>query len=465
MQVHAQWHRVTGGGYNITSDMDLKAVKDIVAAMTALQKASRDLPGLQASADPQRYPPMELLIFARRRDFNRIVKRPIFSAFTQPGLRQTLLVVGPSRGSARESALHEYIHYLFRQQATNQPPWYEEGLATLLGQSRFRFDEAEAQVTVRLPDPGQALMLPASELLDVRAYIDLPSKRLLAFYRSSAELVNFLLFARSKRWPDYRMGLAEYLASRDFDAWSQDRFTRSDLNRHAAAFQQRRDEVSARLRVPHEPMQLETTPIDRAEAEALMAHAAELVNPEQAAELYSRLLRNQPTDVELHSGLIRSLLSFDSAAAVTALNQARAAVPAAPELLLSEVSIITRQCVLQADVDCRQQWRRATELLRQVLAKLPDRIDAVMLLGVAELYSGRPGRAINYLRAAHQRVPWSPIVNFYFGECQRLLGMSGAAQHLQNARDWALQPFVRKLAEASLEKLASHGNPLSTDAE
>ena len=119
--------------------------------------------------------------------------------------------------------------------------------------------------------------------------------------------------------------------------------------------------------------------------------------------------------------------------------------------------------MLRADVDCRQQWRRATSLLRQALRALPDRIDAVMLLGVAELYSGHPGRAVNYLRAAHQRVPWSPIVNFYFGECQRLLGMSTARQHLQNAHDWALQPFVRQLAEASLSQFQS--DTLSTREE
>jgi len=95
--------------------------------------------------------------------------------------------------------------------------------------------------------------------------------------------------------------------------------------------------------------------------------------------------------------------------------------------------------------------------LRRALKTDPNRQDAILHLGITELYTGNPGRAVNYLRIAHQRVPWSPKVNFHLGECLRLLGSSQASMHLAQARDWAYSDTLRDLASAALARIADRG--------
>jgi len=107
---------------------------------------------------------------------------------------------------------------------------------------------------------------------------------------------------------------------------------------------------------------------------------------------------------------------------------------------------------------CRDEWLQAGEWLRLALAKDPDRFDGIFQLGLVELYTGKPGTAINYLRLAHQRVPWSARVNFQLGECYRLLGYSMARKHLVQARDWAHTDLTVALAEAALDLMAASPN-------
>lgn len=108
---------------------------------------------------------------------------------------------------------------------------------------------------------------------------------------------------------------------------------------------------------------------------------------------------------------------------------------------------------MRAELECLATWRQAAQLLRQALHQDPARIDAIFQLGITELYTGNPGRAVNYLRIAYQRAPWSPQINFHLGECLRLLGSSRAAWHLTQAREWTYRDSIKHLASAALEQI------------
>ncbi len=456
-EVHADWAQYESADLTITSDLGPAEVEEIATALTALKQSVTDLPGLRADANAEagRYPPMQLLIFARRKDFTRITRKPIFAAYTQPGLTQTLLVVGPSRGRAslQHNALHEYTHYLLRLQAQNHPPWYEEGVATLLGNSRIKPTASGLRVETRLPRRQADSAMSVEALLGVRYYIDMPARRMQNFYASSAELVNFLLFANLASYPDYRPALEQYLATRDISAWETGDLSLASLIKHARAYERRRSELSRSVEIEMSLPKLNRTPLADNEALRRIALSAEAINPAEAARLYGELIAAAPDDLSLRNARIRSLIEVDIGAARRALDELKLLAPEDTGLLINEAAILTRDCVLRSGPDCRALWRRASALLRRALRQDPERIDAVLLLGVAELYSGRPGRAVNYLRATLNRVPWSPVVNFYFGECQRLLGTTQARRHLENARNWALMDYIRELAEASLAKL------------
>ncbi|MGD8833262.1 MAG: hypothetical protein PVF57_21830, partial [Pseudomonadales bacterium] len=49
--------------------------------------------------------------------------------------------------------------------------------------------------------------------------------------------------------------------------------------------------------------------------------------------------------------------------------------------------------------------------------------------------------------------PWAAMVNYYLGESYRLIGDTRARPYLTNARNWAVLPVWRKLAEESLRRL------------
>ncbi len=462
-EVHADWAQYASADFTITSDLGLDEVTGIATALNALRQSVTDLPGLRADpdAEPRRYPPLQILIFSRRKDFTRITRKPVFAAFTQPGLTQTLLVVGPSgtRTSLTHNTLHEYTHYLLRLQAQNYPPWYEEGVATLLGHTRMKTTANGLRVETRLPrrlaDDGMSV----EALFGVRYYIDMPARRLQNFYASSAELVNFLLFANLASYPDYRPALERYLATRDVSAWTTDELSLGSLIKHARAYERRRSELSRSVDIETSRPVLERTPLTENEALRRIAQSAEAINPAESARIYGTLIAAAPDDLTLQNARIRSLIEVDIEAARRALDELKQLAPEDTGLLINDAAILTRDCLLRSGPDCRELWRSASALLRRALRQDPERIDAVLLLGVAELYSGRPGRAVNYLKATLNRVPWSPVVNFYYGECQRLLGTTQARPHLEKARSWALLDYIRELAEASLAELDGTAEP------
>ena len=91
-------------------------------------------------------------------------------------------------------------------------------------------------------------------------------------------------------------------------------------------------------------------------------------------------------------------------------------------------------------------------MIREALESEPGNIEAIYSLGVVELYSGRPGTALNYLKIAEEHAPWSPRINFHLGEALRLLGDPAGIAYLIKARNWSNSDVWRNLAEKSISE-------------
>ena len=197
-------------------------------------------------------------------------------------------------------------------------------------------------------------------------------------------------------------------------------------------------------------------------ARTMMEH-----NPKGAVAVLKNLLEQGYAPVETLVALSNAYYQNQQAAnslqsAENALGRDNTHVSAKIQL----ASVLIGDCVFSQETACTENWQRAIPLLRSamrgdpglvtILVAMrgdPERYDAIYYLGLAYLHSGQAGDAINYLRVAYTKVPWSPRINFYLGEGYRLIGDTRAKVHLINARNWASSDFWRHVAELALENL------------
>lgn len=443
--------------FNIISDLPVEQANQLIEQINLFDDVAQRYISQPGTALEPNTPSLNLLIFKRRRQFSELVNRRHFAAFTQPGLADTLLVIGPSAGSSRvlENSLHEYTHYLLRTQAVSYPIWYEEGLATMLGRSKF--DKAKPIVKIgwfpghrpppQRPDNGIGLQT----LVNTKELNGWHIKRMSQFYLQSAELVHFFLFGPDRNYPDYRVQLQNYFNHRDDDIFTTLGVSSKTLARQWRRYLGARNVPyrTASATSPHHPA-VQSTHLSADESKAWHARAAEIFNPAKAASLYAELAASNPSVIKHHIDQSRALLEVDLEQAAAALERASLHGPDDAGLLVQRATLLTAQCSMYKDLTCLDEWREASRLLRRALAADPSRHDAILQLGITELYTGNPGRAINYLRIAYNRAPWSPKINLHMGECLRLLGSSQAELHLEQARDWAYSETVRQLANTAL---------------
>lgn len=156
--------------------------------------------------------------------------------------------------------------------------------------------------------------------------------------------------------------------------------------------------------------------------------------------------------------ITRGRIALASEQIETAESFANAALAAEPDnaaATILKADLTAWNCLFEITPDCLTRWQQARDLYQQALRADPTRFDGVLGLGLAYLYTGRPGEAVNYIRVAYARAPWAALVNYYLGESYRLIGDSRAYDYLLNARNWADLPVWRLLAEESLRRLDS----------
>jgi tetratricopeptide (TPR) repeat protein len=448
------WCELDAGEFRLVTDRPRDAAEDMVRQLQMFRLVAESyLPGIPNESNL----PLKIVVFGNLRDFRRAVGGADVAGYMQPSLSENLMVVGPdplTRGE-HESLFHEYVHYLLRTRMNiHIPIWFDEGLAGLLSSATV---DGQSVVIGAMPQPylrttidnGDLRLTQVLETDDARRW---RGERLRAFYAWSWLLTHRLLLGQEAGLPDQRPALAEFLGesrpSLPEALALSPRAMERGLERYLGRSVAKRTHEGEPATSPAGAYRClgdneKTVEI----ALAILPH-----NPDLAVrKLRARLAGDaQPATLWLALSLAEEAVG-EREAAVAAAREALAHAPTDPSASARLAGALVLGCILEVSATCRSRWQEATPLLRRALREDPNQQDAIFMLGLAYLYSGRPGDALNYLRIAHRRQPWAGHINFYLGESYRLIGdRRRALEHLQRAQQWSPMEVWRRLADAAL---------------
>ncbi|HEY5644476.1 MAG TPA: hypothetical protein VIS76_00915 [Pseudomonadales bacterium] len=408
---------------------------------------------------------LKIVVFSRRSDFRALTGTRKFAAFMQPSLQTNRLLVGPVRDSLTETTLHEYAHHLLRsRQDVSLPLWFDEGLASLLGHTEFDDTSASigdlplARMRTRANEPlaGLAPTSMMKRTLAATTVRDWHQTHIDAFYDWSWLLAHYLLLDQLDGAAVNGTALETFLHERSSSLPGHLGETPASLTRRLQRY----------VNSPARPLQRPSPPAPAVhpnhacltpfERDHELARAVLEQNPAGALNLIAPHLADRPDDVALL--ITRGRVALASEQLETAESFANAALAAEPDnaaATILKADLTAWNCLFEITPDCRTRWQQARDLYQRALRRDPTRFDGVLGLGLAYLYTGRPGEAVNYIRVAYARAPWAALVNYYLGESYRLIGDTRAYDYLLNARNWADLPVWRLLAEESLRRLDS----------
>jgi len=462
------WCELTTERFHLVSDLDEGAQRDLLTMLERFPEiAELYLPGKPVTQSG----PLKVIVFTKRSDFRQLTGKRKFAAFMQPSLQTNRLLIGPVRGSVLETALHEYAHYLLRNRLdVSLPIWFDEGLASLLGTTRITEDMAEIgqlpleRMRTRTQIPtgitsnrmvdGDSPQRSLNGALEATSIEDWPQRRIDAFYDWTWLLAHYLYLGHLDGEPDQRAALAAYLQARDASIHEYLGLSERGLLKTLERYVRR---TPPRIQVP-----LETSDPIAGNFECLsdfhrdheLAMAIVSQNPDMAQSLIEPHLSTHSDDVELL--VTRAWIASareDHSGALALAEQALTLAPEDANAMIAVADFRVYDCLLKLDESCRERWGKSRNQYRAALRLDASRFDAVLGLGLAYLYTGKPGEAVNYLKVAYARAPWAPITNFYLGESYRLIGDSRGEGYLINARNWASEELWQRLARESLRLL------------
>jgi tetratricopeptide (TPR) repeat protein len=462
------WCELRTADYRLVTDRPRDEARALASRLNAFRPlAEHYLPGARNALDPE----LQILLFQNARDFRRAVGNlGGVVGFMQPSLAGNLLVVGPdpAAGNEHETLLHEYTHYLLRTRTgLHLPAWFDEGLASFLASAEFGDGDAfiGALPIRRLEAAMHGSRLTLAQALEAEDLWRWRGDRRRAFYAWSWLLVHRLLLGHEAGLADGREALHHALSVEGAALPDALGVTRVGLQRELERYAQR-----PAPRARHSIAEVSGTVagyrcLDDRELTLTLSMAMMPGNAPDAVRRLDGLSARLPDDAAVWVHLsLASEYAGDSDRALAAARRAHE-LDDGVDGAIRVAGALSIGCILTTSEACRERWREAVPLLRGALADDPHRHDAAFLLGLAYLYSGRPGEALNYLRIAHRRQPWATHINYYLGESYRLIGDTRAREHLQRARSWSNSQLWRILADASLDLLEDRAGVLATPAQ
>ncbi|MDA1075114.1 MAG: hypothetical protein O3A63_10195 [Proteobacteria bacterium] len=402
-------------------------------------------------------------MFEKQLDFVRMLDSDHFAGFTVPSLQNYRLLLSAEGHQANNVAFHEYAHYLFRIKADQSwPLWYEEGLATYLGDVLFNTKKRQAgpvpaQLGVVQEDfSGWQRMNAAisyKDVLTTRNIEDWSFNKLSAFYRKSWALVHYLRLGIEGDQKDRDVRIHAYLTHMPADFAGTFGLQPQDLNGRLRRYLNRRQIPDEDTEFNYVPVTvLDSNCLNETQRDLELAISIAVRNPDLAEKILLDRMPENPTSDWLVA-LSEVQLTHDEDLAFQTAQQATTQNPDDPAARIQYATQLLGWCVWTNGEGCADLWRQATPLYRSALRQDPDRFDAALGLGFSYLHTGQPGDAINYLKVAYQKIPWAAQVNFFLGEAYRIVGDTRARQHLANAEQWARIPAWQARAELALAKL------------
>lgn len=414
--------------------------------------------------------PLRMLVLRRSEDFAELSGNSAYNGVTVPSLRFYQLLVGPDPSPVfSDTGLHEYTHYLLRNQAAwSYPPWYEEGLASYLGTAQLRGSKPVLGRLGAAPSAGQRAApkggreqgMTYQEVVGATSLAGWPLPKLMAFYRKSWLLVHFIRLGHRLGYADLRGPLAAYLADPRRDFAAAFGLPPTALGELLQSYWSRRSHPGERVNLPAPEAPVFTRRcLGAAESRMELAVSIAGLNPKLAVAALTSL--DAPDSADRLTTLAEALAKIDPKRAAAAAQEALALDANHPGAAVVQANLKVRGCALSSHPACLAKWAQAAQLYQRAWAGNSQRYDAAYGLGVAYLHTGRAPAALRHLRLAWEKMPSVVQTNFYLGEAHRILGDGQrAAAHLRKARNWALQPVWRNRAEAALTRLEDLGSGL-----
>jgi FimV-like protein len=369
-----------------------------------------------------------------------------------------------------ETVLHEYVHFLIRNQASriHYPTWYEEGFADAISTARV---EERGVVVGSIPYLRAAWLvearwLPLEHVVTARGYAEMTARERAMFYAQSWLLVHRLTWGHVAGFEPRNEQMEAYIV----------RVARGDPPATAfpetfgVGFDEMQEElrryadqgpplVLARHGVPDFEFAPRVQPLPRG---AHLLHLCELQLARGAdgaadAEALARLaLADAPDDPRALVLLALAQVMQDERADPGLAERAVALAPDDPAVLRSAGRLALLE--LQHETHFPDERARIAEQARDLFARAVDLDPGVPAafagLGYAFLALGDPGAADRALREAFQRARWDLSLALALGELHAEFGEpEGARVLLREVAGSAHDDAMRKRAQELLDQL------------
>ncbi|WP_437901431.1 tetratricopeptide repeat protein [Sorangium sp. So ce124] len=184
----APWVELSSEHFVMWTDLDRSEARDALAEFETSYNALEDVCFPSDTPDPFR---MQIVLFARERDFSQFVRRP-FGGYFMHALPNdlepapTMVMYGSLGEQTRLTFQHELAHHFIAQSIGPTPAWLSEGLAQFY--STLRLQDGYAMIGSPLPDrsflkgaswraasngPFTRLLIPVSRARSATELIDL----------------------------------------------------------------------------------------------------------------------------------------------------------------------------------------------------------------------------------------------------------------------------------------------------
>lgn len=444
----------------MVSDLPRERALELVVQLDRFRSAAS---ALLPSGSREAAPPIKLVAFKRARDFATVFNSTHVTGFTHSALDQSLLASGPDLSGRHLSrnVFHEYVHYLVRSRATvNLPIWYEEGFASYL--STLSIDRTGTVTIGRIPFAylRGVLLLPGLSIPDVigeRFRLDPQRHDLSDVYGLAWAIVRFLHHAEDDNGERYASRLGDMLAAIDAGA-SSEQAMKSSLGLDTEGLKRRLRNYYDNDQLPVFQFRTETRDrlafrrdcLDPIDARKHLAEVAAFHHPRFSMELYHSILAKSPDHVDALVGLSRLV---SESQALELAGRAYRVDPKNPAAIVRMAEMEVLACQSNS-ADCGDALPKAISLYTEALASDRHRVAAAYGLGILSLYVERPLDALEYLRAAYDRAPWSPQIHYYLGEAYGRSGESKrAVVHLRKTAFWHPDESWRQRARQMLASL------------
>jgi len=468
------WREISSPNFVIISDLDQAKAVDQLRELEKFRVGGLLAIGLR----PKQRNSKVKVYHLSKKSFVRYAKyKDNGAGFVMSSISGVTMVAGPGSLHLETNKLlfHEFVHYMIREYSTfHYPRWYKEGVAELL--STLRLDGSTVRVG-KIPTNRMSWLQhgPERSLGSVISGKGARSHRnndVAMFYSYSWALTHYLHTGWTGGGTDRRAQLKEYLGLYNDGVDSEDAFRKSfdtsylKMRAELLRFFRSAKFYNVVFELPEAlaDFEVETRTLSDSEAQYLIAwlsHRALGVSARKKA----RKLLEKSIATDLANALPLVELANTAAAtgqlpeAIELLDQALKIKPVSAAVLTEGANALDTVLWETKNLPEGDQVeiliRKIRSLSEQAIAIDPTVAKSHFLLARSYSYGGRDiPRAINHMKDACTRMPWSIQVNFELGRLFAKMKYNNEARsYLKRVVNWSHGGKLSEKAQKLLDKM------------